>query len=56
MHREEVKKLVAEGLEMKNAGVVAAFRMAARGPSCNPVLQKKMKNSIKWKEHIKRRN
>jgi hypothetical protein len=55
-HREEVKKLVAEGLEMKNAGEVAAFRVVARGPSCNPVLQKKMKNSIKWQEHIKRRN
>jgi hypothetical protein len=55
-HREEVKKLVAEGLEMKNAGEVAAFRVVARGPSCNPVLQKKMKNSFKWQEHIKRRN
>jgi hypothetical protein len=50
-HREEVKKMVAEGLEMKNAGEVAAFRVVARGPSCSPVLQKKMKNSVKWQEH-----
>jgi hypothetical protein len=51
IHRGEVKKMVAEGMEMKNAGQVAAFRVVARGPSCSPVLQKKMKNSVKWQEH-----
>jgi CBS domain-containing protein len=55
-HREEVKKMVAEGLAMKNAGEVAAFRVVARGPSCNPVLQKKTKNSYKWQEHTRRQN
>jgi hypothetical protein len=52
VHREEVKKMVAEGMEMKNAGEVAAFRVVARGPGCSPVLQKKLKNSSRW-EHVR---
>jgi gas vesicle protein len=53
VHREEVKKMVAEGMKMKNAGEVAAFRVVARGPGCSPVLQKKLKNSIRWREHVR---
>jgi alkylhydroperoxidase/carboxymuconolactone decarboxylase family protein YurZ len=56
IHREEVKKMVAEGMEMKNAGEVAAFRVVARGHTCSPVLQKKMKNSVKWQEHNRRQD
>jgi hypothetical protein len=41
MYKEEVKKMVSAGIELKNAGEIGAFRVVARGAGCNPVLQKK---------------
>jgi hypothetical protein len=52
MYKEEVKKMVSAGIERKNAGEIGAFRVVARGAGCIPVLQKKVKNSMKWHEHL----
>jgi hypothetical protein len=52
MYKQEVQEMVSAGIDMKNAGEIGAFRVVARGSGCNPVLQKKYKNSTKWQEHI----
>jgi hypothetical protein len=50
-YRGEVKKMVAEGLDLKNNGKIAAFRVIARGAGCAPVLQKKERGSYRWADH-----
>jgi hypothetical protein len=55
-YREEVKKMVAEGLDLKNNGEIAAFRVIARGAGCMPVLQKKERGSYRWSDHNRGQN
>jgi hypothetical protein len=55
-YRDEVKKMVAEGRDMKTNGEIAAFRVIARGAGCVPVLQKKDKGSYRWQDHVRGQN
>jgi hypothetical protein len=53
IYRDEVKKMVAQGLEMKNKGAIAAFQVIARGAGCTPVLQMKNRHSYRWQDHVR---
>jgi hypothetical protein len=52
-YRDEAKKMVAEGMDLKTNGEIAAFRVIARGAGCTPVLQKKDKGSYRWQDHVR---
>lgn len=51
-YMEEVKKLVAEGMEIKKSGAAGSFRIVSQGDACIPVLQTRKAPGERWRVHV----